>query len=741
MTSNEMPEASELENLDPSMQATPEELEEEMRRQEEAERAKREALLKDLAGTVEQKFETRRRNRSGKERQWQEAMRLYYGSLAKTGKSNTSPDRPFSGEGSADRPNYNIVRTKCDIAIAQLISQQFAGGDKNWDLLPAGQADAMSCMGMESTMARQLDKSKYGYESRLGIEDRVILGTAILKGPVNTSKVKSSYKLDPGTQQWTPVFESNTEPCYIRVDPWYFFPDDSTNDPCALEDTVELHPLTKTELAKYAKHGGFIREELLELLKEDPKDYSSSAIEEASSLMETSPEYMKNKYMVLEYHGPVTSEQLETLGITPSYESIDGKTYYGEVWVCQGRVIRVELANIEDFELPYHMCPYKRDPVSPFGIGLPLLVRDAQRVVTQAWHMVLDNSAISSGPQVVLQKDLIEPADGEWEMRPRKAWYLTDLSANVNQAFQFFIPPNVSSDLMAVLNAAKQFGEEESGIPLMAAGLNGGTGVTTDTATGMGLLQQASTTLLDLLNEMWDDLITTKVIKRLYAWNMQYSPDPAIKGNYEVDVKSSSDYRNKQLYIRDMEKLSLEASQNPQTGKYINLDELLIARLSMMHLPSNRIIRTPDEVAAYEQQMAQQQGPNPEMVKLQLEERRLALEEKKVELDSLRMEFDMTQVQQREAWEFQERQSNTYARVAEAEAQVVSSQNEKDVAMLQLAAKDEQFRAKLGNDLEIARMREETKAFLAGQQDNRKQIDQLLTAREQQLKKTTGSGI
>lgn len=725
------------------VQLTPEELEEQARQAIEAERARKEALLKDLAGTVEDKFETRRKNRRGKEGQWQESMKLYYGSLAKVGKTGGSPDRPFSKEASSDRPDYNIVRTKCDIAIAQLISQQFAGGDKNWDLLPTTTMDAQSCMAMEITMKTQLEKSKYGFESRTAIEDRVILGTAIMKGPVNTSKTKLTYARTEDPNVWSPAFTSNSEPSYVRVDPWYFFPDDSTNDPCAIEDAIELHPLSKTELAKYAKHSGFLKDEIVELLKESPKDYTSSALEEASSLMETSPEYMKNKYMVLEYHGPVTSEQLDALGIVPSYESIDGKTYYGEVWVCQGRVVRVELANIEDFELPYQMCPYKKDPVSPFGIGLPLLVRDAQRVVTQSWHMVLDNSAISSGPQVVMQKDLIEPVDGEWEMRPRKAWFLTDLSANVNQAFQFFIPPNVSADLMQVLNAAKQFAEEESGIPLMTAGLQGGTSVTTDTATGMGIIQQASTTLLDLLNEMWDDQITTKVIKRLYAWNMQYNQDPSIKGNYEIDVKSSSDYRNKQLYVRDLEKLSLEASQNPATGRFVNMDELLAARLSMMHLPSSRIIRTPEEVAQFDQQQAQAAAnqPNPDQMKMDVEMRRLQLEEQKLQLEMQKLQFEMTQAQQREAWEFEERQANTYARVAEAEAQVVASQNEKDIAMMNLAAKDEQFRTKVAADMEVARMREETKAFLAGQQDNRKQIEQLLTAREMEIKRKMGSGI
>jgi hypothetical protein len=721
---------------EPELQKTPEELEEEQRLAAEKERERVQALLKDLSTVVEQKFENRRRNRSGKEKQWQESMRLYYGSISKVGKAGNSPDRPFANDVSSDRPDYNIVRTKCDIAVAQLISQQFAGGDKNWDLLPV---DGYDSEPMEKEMERQLEKSKYGYECRTAIEDRVILGTAILKGPVNTSKIESYYEQSDPTV-WSTKFRSNAEPSYIRVDPWYFFPDDSTNDPCSLEDTIELHPLTRTELAKYAKHEGFLREQVIELLKEEIRDYSASVLEESSALTETSPEYMKNKYHVLEYHGPITSEQLDALGIVPAYESLDGKTYYGEVWVCQGRVLRVELANIENFETPYQMCPYKKDPTSPFGVGLPLLVRDAQRVVTQSWHMVLDNSAISSGPQIVMQKDLVEPVDGEWEMRPRKAWFLTDSSATVNQAFQFFVPPNVSADLMSVLNAAKQFAEEESGIPMLMAGMQG-TAVTTDSATGMGLLQQASSTLLDLLNETWDDLITAKSIKRLYAWNMQYNPKNEIKGNFAIDVRSSSDYRNKQLYIRDLEKLSLEASQNPELGKILNLAELQRARLAMMHLPGQRIVRSAEEIAQIEQQQAQNQQPDPAVIKAQAEMRRLDLEEQKLQLETQRLEFELQQNQQREAWEFQERQANTYARVAEAEAQVVKSQNEKEIAMLTLAAKDEQFRAKLLNDREIALMNQETKAFLAGQQDNRKKTEQLLTAEELKLKRQMGTGI
>lgn len=725
---------------DEESQLSPEELaeqeEERLRKEEEA----KQQILKELASAVEHKFEDRRGKRAEKERQWSEATRLYYGSAASYGRGGSTSDEPFASEKRQDRPDFNIVRTKCDIAIAQLISMQFAGGEKNWDLLPEYGESVDSCMAMEETIAAQLRATNFGRQSRKAIEDRVILGVGIMKGPVNTAKVEASYAKDPTTGEWVSQMTSNKKPSYVRVNPWYAFPDPNTSDPCSLEDFIELHPLSRTELAKYAKHPGFFAETISELLKEEPLSGTLNVYEQAARGRQSHTQGIKGKYMVLEYHGPVTSEQLASVGIAPAYDSVDGVTYYAEVWVCQGKVLRVELQNIESFEIPYHLCPYKEDPTSVLGTGLPLLVRDQQRVITQAWHMVLDNSSASSGPQVVIQRGLVEPADNNWEMRPRKVWYLNDLSARVQDAFQFFVTPNVTPDLMTVLNAAKAFSEEESGVPLLMAGLQSPQ-VATDSATGYGLMQQASTTLLDLLNEMWDDLINEKAICRTYRWNMQYNPDPGIKGNYKVDVRSSSDFRNKQLYIRDMEKLSLEANQNPEMTKHVNIGELTRARLSMMHLPSSKIVRTPEEVAAYEQQMAQNQQPSPEVLKYNIEVDRNAIEKDRLRLEEDRLQFEKQQAQQREQWENEERLANTYARITEAQAQVLKSQNEKDIAVLGLAQRNEQFLARVQADKDMTRQRNETMVFLEGLKATQKKRDQLLTQEELDIKREKGTGI
>src|SRR5690606_12957502 len=102
----------------------------------------------------------------------------------------------------------------------------------------------------------------------------------------------------------------------------------------------------------------------------------------------------------------------------------------------------------------------------------PLMMEDAQRVVNESWHMILDNSALSSAPQIAMQKHLVEPANGKWEFAPKALWYLTDSQATIDQAVQFFNIPNVTGQIVPIMQMAQGFAEEESGIPLIAAGLN-----------------------------------------------------------------------------------------------------------------------------------------------------------------------------------------------------------------------------------------------------------------------------
>lgn len=710
-----------------------EELEALAEKEAEALRLKEE-MLTDLALAIEGKFTTRAARRATKENQWVRATQLYYGKLSIN--NYNMRETPFEPVPINRRPDVNIVRSKCSIAISQTVSMQFGTSNKNWDLFPPkndrSDATAISCQLMSDEIEQQLEEAKYSLQCRRAMWDRVILGTAVMKGPVNTGKLVRSYEKIADSATWVPSVSVDYTPVVSRRNPWFFYPDETVDEVSKLNDAIEVHPMSALELKKYMKHEGFMPAAIAEVLENKPVEYYSKNWADFATLTDSNPYLFKDRYLVLEYNGPITKSQLNKLDIEPCYDSLNDE-YYGEVWVCQGKVIRVELENIEaSFTIPYHISVWEKDQSSVFGYGVPLMMEDAQRVVNESWHMILDNTSISSGPQVAMQKSLIEPANGKWELTPRQIWYLTDMQARVEDAIQFFNVPNVTEQIVPIMQMAQGFAEEESGIPLITAGLQ--SPEVSGTATGDLMIRQASTTLLDFMSEEWDDNMTGPIISAMYAWNMQYSTKPEIKGAYCVDVRTSTEYKNKQLHIRDLEKISVESAQNPEMAKWIKQGDLQRMRLEMMNLPSKSVIKTQDEMEADEKEAAANQGPNPEMLQLELKARDLALKE-------ATLAFETQQQQQREQWDHEEKMTANQARLVESQARVAVSQNEKETEILKLAQKSEEAAMKLLTQEKIARENNLTKSFNVGLQETRKQQETELYGKEIELKAKTGSGV
>lgn len=720
---------------------TPTETAESIKKAEE-ERVK---VLDGLANKITDLFQSRARMRLSKEIEWDKAQRLYNSPLLSD--HATLGETPFDKSNDhGNRPTPNIVRTKCDTAVANCISLQFAAGEKNWDMFPPANATdpaiTHACRLMEREIETQLNAAKYGMHSRRAMEERVIYGTGVLKGPVNTGKLDIHYVKDP-SGEWVPTVSQNKVPKLAQVPVWRYYPDLTVATFGESLDDIEIHPMTPIELSQYAKHPGFDKAAIESILKGDherdpikPDIYNDTLSRITAEMWQRNPYLYRNRYIVMEYHGPITYDDVNKLGLVPTYESPTSE-YYGEVWVCAGKVIRMELENIEGhYETPYSCSIWKRDPSSPFGFGHPLLLADPQRVVTQAYHMILDNASLTSAPQVAMYSKYIQPTDGDWTMAPGKVWLMNDPTVSVDNAFKFFNATNVIQNILPVLQLARQFAEEES-----ATADFGGkqSPQNTESATGQLIMQHASTTLLDFLAEEWDDQVTEKVIRRWYAWNMQYNPKEEIKGDYIIDVKSSSEYKNKQMFVRDLERLQMETAQNPNMAMVINSDELVKARLSLMHLPSSRIIRSEEEIAAAQQ--AAQNQPDPAMIELQIKKEANDIRKAELQIKHQQLQFELQQQQQRELWEHEEKMGSNQARMAEAQAQVLKARSEVQVEMIQLAQKDKQFAAKLDADKEMAALKTHSQVFLESMKQATEQAENSLTRQELELKRKTGEGI
>jgi len=762
--------------------------------------AEKDRQLEAIAKQIEGKFTQDCSRRARKEREWILSEQLLMGSTFRFYGKNTNTDMPYtSGQMSSkdgyglgyfnDRPEHNIVRSKLEIAKAQLEMLQFgAGTDKNFTIRskdyaedyqelqnqPAYHPDGVTPMqdeqgqpmtigqlvnianAKEADAAKQMDEevfcqlshAKYGKKMREGFDDLLLYGTAIYRGPINnvkTNKVRKQLQTSDGKSVWVTSYSETPAPDFEKIIPWLFYPDHRALCIEEAEHASVVHLMNSKMLRNLLRREGFMKDQITDLLKNKPTASYYQSFRNRAADYDNS-DYMKDKYVVIEWHGTVGIDDLKNLNIDPPYENpLD--VYRAEIWVCQGKVLYASLEMLEaDDELPFAVSVWERDPSNFFGFGA-ILLRDAQRVVNKTYQMILDNAGLVALPQATINKEMVKPIDGKPEIAPGKVWYGEYPNTKAGDFVEFFTPPVALKELSGVLQMAKDFGNEESLIPLIQGGMSD-PNIADAGATGMAMIMQASTSVLSSKAREWDDNITRKVVTWFYEWNMQYSDKEQIKGDYDVDVQTSTAYLNKVMGQRDIERLCLEYAQNPEVQDLVNGDELYRARLAGMNIPFDLIVRSQEEVDKIRQQRAQNQQPNPEDIKAQAALVASQAKMAQVENQSKQMEFDAQQGYEEAQMDHQEKMAQYAVRDKEQEARRLESNNQIQLQLLEMQqrhARDAE-RTMLDANKHVDKMRADKmkigiKAFQDQQNLNIKEREMKVKEEEVKQVKKTGKGF
>lgn len=706
--------------------------------------AERAQAMEDFAGEVENKFTTIRGKRSHKEAEWIEAMSMYLPDSPALG-SSRGENFFSSDERQTKRKKFNIVRPKVSIAHAQLVSMQFGAGDKNWTINNTQKpqtADDQANLeyaraGMERCIADQLEETDYGKEIRSAMYDMLILGTGIMKGPSTSGSVRKVWSRRE-TSEGQVIRVAETVPTFVpklrRVDPWMAWVDPTASDAEQADYVIETHPYSGMELTKLKANPKFFAEEIDAVLEDEPKDWFFDDIHDQVNT--TNYDAFRNKYVVMEYNGVMSVDC--ACSIKPEI-SREGKTVFVQAFVVNGRVIYFDTFDLDTVDrVPYTFCSWEKDPSSVFGFGIPITMRDQQAVVNGMYDVLVENAKLSSGPQLVINSTQIQPAeDGKYRMEPWKIWLTDDYNADVNKIFQQFTPESSQSGLAAILEMSRGFADEESGIPLIQGGLEQAEMATS--ATGTAMKHKSATSVLNLKSQEWDDNITKQCIRWMYDWNMQYGEDDSYKGDFEIDVVTPTAYIRKNMEIQNLEKLSVEAGQNPILAAELNMSELTRARVSGMMLPADNFLKSPEQ--KQQEADAAQNQPDPAMLELQIKQKELAIAEQKLALEAQKLEWESTRGQQRDYWEHQERMANTIARREENQASLLGKQAEKETELIKMAAAQELKMEELMQKYNIAVMNDETRVALASMDLDLRGRAQRQKELELEYATRTGKGI
>jgi hypothetical protein len=555
----------------------------------------------------------------------------------------------------------------------------------------------------------QLVECDFNGEQRKMIHDAAVLGTGVLKGPIVINRVRRAWRpytdMSGATIHQIEVVEERS-PATFRVDPRNVWPDPACGESIHNGKGVyEREQLTAKQIRDLAKQPGYMKNQLRKVLEEGPK--KSATMEELKD--EDQRDMTKDIYEQWTYWGEVEYDDMIAAGVNPG-EHDELRTISACVVMINSTVVKAFLNPLEGGDLPYDFYVWEKVAGSVWGYGIPYLMRSQQKVLNAAWRQMMDNSGVSSGPQIVVKPSVIRPADKQWQLSARKIWYATDDMDDVRKAFATFEFNSHQTELAGIIKMATELADAETGVPTITQGEKG---AAPDTVGGMQMLMNSANVVLRRLVKQFDDMVTKPHIRRYYDYNMLYNEDEEIKGDFTVDARGTS-----ALLVRDIQNQAflnlLAAGANPVYGIYLDTKKLFEKALQAQHIDPAEVFKPEEEIDQImeAQKKAAEQGPGPDP---------------RIEAAKLRAQADMQKVQVQNQGDLQELQLRQAIAEQEAQMRMAEMQMMREIEMLKMANQQNITLETIKAQLADTAMKERSKKELF--------------AAEQQLRIQTGAGI
>ncbi|QEH18443.1 portal protein [Histophilus somni] len=620
------------------------------------------------------------------------------------------------------------TRAKTDAWSAQMTDMLFPSDDKNYGISPtpvpqiahlAKQPDSQDPMqmqqinmakelmqqakerseAMEKLIDDQLAECDYASEARLALHYAAVLGTGILRGPV-VDTIDERIWSDDGMGNWSAQTKSKIVPKVRLVLPWDFVPDMTAPTLKDCQFVFERSYLTKKQLQNLLNNPYYLADTVQALIESEASETHTSSsdmdgyLDTLRTLSGLEKASNDKRYEVWTYHGGIPVSVLEqanqsleegyALELTEEQKSEKAEIDGVIVMTGNGKILSVNLNPLDTAEFPYSVYTCEPDVACVFGFGIPYLCRDAQEILNTAWRGMIDNGVLTIGSQIVVNSSVLSPVDKSWEIKPNKLWRTNDrASANASfeaqRAFGVFNFESRQQELANIIQLAKSFMDEESGLPMIAQGEQG---QVTPTLGGMSMLMNAANAVRRRQVKEWDDQVTKPLIRRFYEYNMAMDDDPNIKGDMQVVARGTSALLVKETQTAQIIDIFQKFGNHPQLSYAFDWYDGAKTLMQSMSMGAKTMLLSRED---YEQKLQQIEQANatqpqdPEILKsqmqmqlaqqkqqhemqleqmklqhaMQIEQMKVAIKEKELEVKM--MEIEMRQHQEQERISLDER--------------------------------------------------------------------------------------
>jgi len=392
----------------------------------------------------------------------------------------------------------------------------------------------------EEVIADQLAEGSW--DSALGdfVDDFTTFPNAFIRGH-NLRRVASLAWMEG----WKPIKTMEVKPDWYRVSPFDMYP---SPDATSIDDgayILERCRFTRGHLNKLIGVPGYNEEAIRAVLDE----HGQSGLRdwlwtdgERAELEGRGHEWLTRGQTIdgLIYCGGAQGTSLLQWGVNPDDVEDPLAEYEVEATLIGNHVIRVKINRDPLERRPYHTASYQPVPGSFWGQGIPELMADIQDVCNATARSLVNNLAISSGPQVEVYHERLDPTENADDIYPWKIWRTKDSTITGNNpAVRFYQPSSNAAELLGVYEKFELRADDATNIPRYSYG-NENVGGAGQTASGLSMLMEsANKGIKDAIRHI-DRGVIRRVIEALWLHNMQYSDDNSIKGDVAVVPRGSS---------------------------------------------------------------------------------------------------------------------------------------------------------------------------------------------------------
>jgi len=436
--------------------------------------------------------------------------------------------------------------------------------------------------------------------------DLCILGTAVFKSPIieivkqvlpRRRMIQGMPARDVGGPPFTletiTKILANVEPLPL----WSYYCDVNARPG---ESAFEFHyeRMAPHAFRTLAYQPGYDKETIIEMSnliddRADDKDFTATIL--GNKYIGES--FEKDKRIgVAEGWGTVPTEIAVNAGIeVPNDDSPDTPVL---VVLAGNRVIKATFHPLAG-KSPFKVCPYKKVPHRIYGIGVPRMMRDSQKMVNSSARLIIDNKALSGSGMIAVNRERIDTKlTKDLRIYPRKVWYLKGNYAP-KDAIDEILFKDITRGLVELMEMFERFSDEETGIPKYSSGQQDS--FLNKTAAGMSMLMTQANINLKAVVKNIDDYWIEPIVEDMADWFMQTTQ--GARGLFRVRATGAASLMAKEVMQERVAQFFQITGKNPQDAIFVDRPELMRELAKLLNL--QKCIRPKEEVEKILMKLAQ----------------------------------------------------------------------------------------------------------------------------------------